>query len=57
MQGNALAEMKKHFADTVPLGRIGDPDDIAKAVSYLASEEGAYVAGISLSIDGGIAQI
>jgi NAD(P)-dependent dehydrogenase (short-subunit alcohol dehydrogenase family) len=35
---------------------LGDPDEIAKAVSFLASEEASYVAGIELYVDGGIAQ-
>lgn len=56
-EGEALAGMKKHFADTVPLGRMGDPDDIARAVSYLASDESSYVSGTAISVDGGVAQI
>jgi NAD(P)-dependent dehydrogenase (short-subunit alcohol dehydrogenase family) len=44
-------------ASTTPLGRIGQPDDIAKAVSFLASDESSYIAGIELFVDGGLAQI
>ncbi|WP_213807400.1 SDR family oxidoreductase [Granulicella sp. dw_53] len=36
--------------------RIGDPDEIAKAVSFLGSDDGRYVSGIELSIDGSVAQ-
>jgi NAD(P)-dependent dehydrogenase (short-subunit alcohol dehydrogenase family) len=36
---------------------LGDPDEIAKVVSFLASDEASYVAGIELYVDGGIAQI
>ena len=37
-QGDALTKMKEDLAQSVPLGRMGDPDDIAKAVSFLASD-------------------
>ena len=49
--------MKDDLAKTVPLGRLGDADEIAKAVSFLASDEASYVAGVELYVDGGIAQI
>jgi NAD(P)-dependent dehydrogenase (short-subunit alcohol dehydrogenase family) len=42
---------------SVPLGRIGMPDDLGKAALFLASDDGAYVAGIELCVDGGAAQI
>lgn len=40
--------------EEIPLGRHGKPDDIAGAVSYLASSAGAYVSGHTLSVNGGI---
>jgi NAD(P)-dependent dehydrogenase (short-subunit alcohol dehydrogenase family) len=55
--GDALTKMKNDLAKNVPLGRLGDPDEIAKAVSFLASDEASYIAGIELYVDGGIAQI
>ena len=42
---------------TVPLGRIGTPDDLGKAALFLASDDSAYVTGIELYVDGGVAQI
>ena len=56
-QGEALTRMKEEFANAVPLGRMGDPDEIAKVVSFLASDDASYVSGIELFVDGGVAQI
>jgi NAD(P)-dependent dehydrogenase (short-subunit alcohol dehydrogenase family) len=42
---------------SVPLGRIGTPDDLGKAAVFLASDDSAYVTGVELFVDGGAAQI
>jgi NAD(P)-dependent dehydrogenase (short-subunit alcohol dehydrogenase family) len=55
--GEALTKMKEELAKSVPLGRLGDPDEIAKAVAFLASDEASYISGIELFVDGGVAQI
>jgi NAD(P)-dependent dehydrogenase (short-subunit alcohol dehydrogenase family) len=56
-QGDALIKMKEELANNVPLGRMGDSDEIAKAVAFLASDEASYVSGVELFVDGGVAQI
>jgi len=47
----------KMITATVPLGRLGRPDEIAKAVTFLASDDSSYVTGIELFVDGGVAQV
>jgi NAD(P)-dependent dehydrogenase (short-subunit alcohol dehydrogenase family) len=50
-------QRKKMISETVPLGRLGTPDEIAKAVVFLASDDASYITGVELSVDGGIAQV
>jgi NAD(P)-dependent dehydrogenase (short-subunit alcohol dehydrogenase family) len=52
-----LQEFVTSQANTIPLGRVGTPDEIAKAVVFLASDDSSFVNGIELFIDGGMAQI
>ena len=52
-----IEEFKKNALSMVPLGRMGHPDEIAKAVSFLASDDSSYTTGIELFVDGGLAQI
>src|SRR2546423_1646783 len=47
----------KMLSTSVPLGRLGTPDDIAKAVVFLASDDSSYVTGAELFVDGGFAQV
>src|SRR5713101_5102044 len=47
----------KMISNNVPLGRLGTPDEIAKAVVFLASDDASYVTGAELFVDGGFAQV
>jgi NAD(P)-dependent dehydrogenase (short-subunit alcohol dehydrogenase family) len=52
-----IEQIKANLVAAVPMGRIGSPDEIAKAVSFLASDDSSYITGIELFVDGGMAQI
>lgn len=44
------------FAEQIPLGRVGDPDEIGKAAVFLASDASSFINGVELFADGGLAQ-
>ena len=50
-------QRKKMISNTVPLGRFGTPEEIAKAVVFLASGDASYITGTELFVDGGFAQV
>ena len=57
LAGASGDKLEALFANTVPLGRIGRPEEIAKAVSFLASDAASYITGAELFVDGGFAQV
>jgi NAD(P)-dependent dehydrogenase (short-subunit alcohol dehydrogenase family) len=53
----AAEERMKTISSGVPWGRFGTPDEIAKAVLFLASDDSSYITGAELFVDGGFAQV
>jgi len=50
-------QRKRMISSATPLGRLGMPDEIAKAVVFLASDDSSYITGAELFVDGGFAQV
>lgn len=55
--GDALDEVMENSKNTVPAGKVGTPEEVANAVSFLASDESSYLTGVELFVDGGLAQV
>jgi len=47
-------EVQKSIIGRIPLSRVGDPQDIANAVAFLASAEASYITGQVICVDGGM---
>jgi NAD(P)-dependent dehydrogenase (short-subunit alcohol dehydrogenase family) len=57
VQSELGEQLKNKLLSAIPLGRMGNPDEVAKAVSFLASDDSSFITGIELFVDGGLAQI
>ena len=51
---DAVPGLREGLRAGIPLGRLGEPADVARAVVWLASDEAAWVTGTLLSVDGGL---
>jgi NAD(P)-dependent dehydrogenase (short-subunit alcohol dehydrogenase family) len=56
-EASAQQGLLDYMASQVPLGRVGEPEEIAKAVLFLASDDASFVNGTELFVDGGMAQV
>ena len=53
----AADAIRAFFVANIPLARMGRPEEVAAAALFLASDESSFVAGIDLSVDGGMGQV
>lgn len=57
LTGDQVQQFKAGVVDVMPLGRMGNSDEVAKAAVFLASEDSSFTTGSELFVDGGLAQI
>jgi NAD(P)-dependent dehydrogenase (short-subunit alcohol dehydrogenase family) len=57
MSEQEYEQFMNNVTKTIPMGRMGSSDEVAKAVSFLASDDASYITGIELFVDGGMAQV
>lgn len=55
--GEQPQDAMARILSTIPMGRMGEADEVAKAALFLASDDSSFVTGIELFVDGGRAQI
>ena len=53
MNGDGDPETIRRLGESIPIGRLGEPEDAAAAVVYLASEQASWVTGQTLGVNGG----
>jgi 3-oxoacyl-[acyl-carrier protein] reductase len=51
--GRSLEQQESRWGAEVPLGRWGEPEDVASAVAFLASERAGFIVGANIDVDGG----
>jgi 3-oxoacyl-[acyl-carrier protein] reductase len=53
LPGEDSAEVRARIISTIPLGRLSQPMDIARACAFLASDDADFITGVCLEVDGG----
>jgi NAD(P)-dependent dehydrogenase (short-subunit alcohol dehydrogenase family) len=53
----AVDEFAKEMVAKVPMKRFGQPEEVAAAVAFLASQDASYITGVEINVDGGLGQI
>ncbi len=53
-QGNSREEVLKEWSQNIPVGRIGEPQDLASLITFLASGKAGYMSGTTIQVDGGL---
>jgi 3-oxoacyl-[acyl-carrier protein] reductase len=54
MTAKLSPEVREKYAAQIPLGRLGQPEDVAKLVAFLASDDAKYITGQIIGVDGGL---
>jgi 3-oxoacyl-[acyl-carrier protein] reductase len=52
-QGSSVEKIKEEMRDEIPMQRFAEPEEIARAIVFLASSYASYITGINLPVDGG----
>lgn len=52
-EGTSVEEVERRLIANIPMGRLGDPDELASLICYLASDKAAYITGSIIQVDGG----
>ena len=53
----AVDEFSKEIVAKVPMKRFGQPEEVAAAVAFLASQDASYITGVEINVDGGMGQV
>src|ERR1700691_3177147 len=57
MSAEQVVQLSQQMSASIPLGRVGAPDEVAEAMVFLASDDASYITGIELAVDGGMNQV